>query len=361
MKIEIVTEFNEFVKLRQTWNATLDKSGNDKVYLTHEWFTSWWPAFGKDKELFVLLVKQNDEVVGIAPLMISKSTFRGFPIKRIEFIENDDSPRSGFIFKDSPKEIIECIKAFLIKNVKRWDMFFLKNVLCDGIGDEIINVIKNSGAKYLVNQGLTSPYLLIDSEWEEYKGSLSVKSRKTIRNICNRIKRLENIRVERIKNKEGINDIRLVSEKGWKFKEGKAFINREDRSLFFELLSKEAQDRNWLSIWCMYKDNVAIAYEYHLTYKNEDVALLAEFDGEYKKYSPGAFLDYEIMKSVFNDGIHEYDMCGSRDEYKKKWTDNNREHMNITVFNDSLYSGFLYFVEKKVVGLLKKTRDKITR
>lgn len=360
VELKTVTTFDEFLGLQHDWNSLLEQSGNDKVFLTHEWFASWWRAFGDKKELFIVLAVGRDSIHGIAPLMRCQSSFRGIPVKGIEFLANNDSPGCGFILKRNHEYLAGTLVSFLLNDAKEWDVVLLKNMIHDkAINSIIVKGLEQAGKKYIINPGLSSPYIEIKSDWDEYFKGLSIKSRKTVRNVCNRIKRLGDVDVGEYGDMEWFDDMVSVSEKGWKYKEGKAFVNQPERSRFFRLLSETAQSKGWLSIWYVYKDKEPIAYEYHLKYKGSDTALLSEFNSDYRSFSPGTFLDHEIIKSLFVKGIHEYDMCGAHDEYKKKWTDDVRAYKNLTVFNDSMYSGLLYFIEEKPVRLIKKLRDRL--
>jgi CelD/BcsL family acetyltransferase involved in cellulose biosynthesis len=359
-ELKTVTTFDEFQGLQYDWNNLLEQSGNDKVFLTHEWFTSWWQAFGDKKELFIILAVGRDGIYGIAPLMRCQSSFRGIPVKGIEFLANNDSPGCGFILKKDHEYLAGTVISFLLNDGKAWDVILFKNMIHDkAVNSIIVKVIEQAGKRYIINPGLSSPYIEIRSDWDEYFKGLSGKSRKTIRNVCNRIKRLGDVDVREYDDIKRFDDMVSVSEKGWKYREGKAFINRPDRNRFFRLLSETARSKGWLSIWYVYKDKEPIAYEYHLTYKGRDTALLSEYNSDYRNFSPGTFLDHEIIKSLYVNGIREYDMCGIHDEYKKKWTNDLRAYKNLTVFNDSLYSGLLYFIEEKPVRLIKKIRDKV--
>ncbi len=85
----------------------------------------------KEKNMFILLIKNGDKLVGITPLMACKSSFRGLPVKSIQFMSNDNSPACGFIIKKDCEQIIEAIIYFLIKDFKNWDVIFLENLLND--------------------------------------------------------------------------------------------------------------------------------------------------------------------------------------------------------------------------------------
>jgi len=71
MEVEVITNFSEFLALEGIWNDLLKHSDNDTVFLTHEWFRCWWLGYGDGKQLFILLVKNKGEVIGIAPLILT--------------------------------------------------------------------------------------------------------------------------------------------------------------------------------------------------------------------------------------------------------------------------------------------------
>ncbi len=191
IELKTVTTFGEFLELQHDWNSLLEQSGNDKVFLTHEWFTAWWQAFGDDKELFIILAVGRDGIHGIAPLMRCKNSFRGIPARGIEFLANNDSPGCGFILKKNHEYLAGTIISFLLNDAKGWDVTLFKNMIHDkAVNSIMVKVLEEAGKKYIINHGLNSPYIVINTDWDTYFKGLSSKSRKTIRNVCNRIKRL---------------------------------------------------------------------------------------------------------------------------------------------------------------------------
>ena len=110
----------------------------------------------------------------------------------------------------------------------------------------------------------------------------------------------------------------------------------------------------WLVIWLLHLNGEPIAFEYHLRYNGTLHALRASHKEAYSSISPGVFLDYHIMENVFESGIiHEYDLGGSADFYKRKWTKYHRNHINVHIFKKSIYSTLLHMYEYRLVPLVK--------
>ena len=70
MNITEVNKFSDFVALEGRWKKVLQQSDHT-VFQTWEWLSTWWKYFGNSKRLLILLAEENDEIVGIAPLMYS--------------------------------------------------------------------------------------------------------------------------------------------------------------------------------------------------------------------------------------------------------------------------------------------------
>src|SRR5204863_6928382 len=57
--------------LAPRWNALLERSGSDAIFLTWEWISTWWKVFGRRFALLLLTAEDgNGELIGIAPTMV---------------------------------------------------------------------------------------------------------------------------------------------------------------------------------------------------------------------------------------------------------------------------------------------------
>ena len=81
-----INDFPTFLSLKENWNSLAQKSSINSIFLRHEWIRCWWEAYGKDKELLIMLFYEGDDLKGIGPLMISKGFFRGLMNFQISFL-----------------------------------------------------------------------------------------------------------------------------------------------------------------------------------------------------------------------------------------------------------------------------------
>ena len=91
LNIEIVINEDEFAALAKEWNQLLEQSASNTLTLTYEWLSSWWEVFGEGRELYILLVRDGEELIGIAPML--KRTVQHYgvlPFRRIEFLASGE-------------------------------------------------------------------------------------------------------------------------------------------------------------------------------------------------------------------------------------------------------------------------------
>src|SRR3990172_3621374 len=55
--------------LSNEWNELVGRSKANRVFSTWEWQSTWWQCFGQWADLLVLEARQDEQLVGIAPLV----------------------------------------------------------------------------------------------------------------------------------------------------------------------------------------------------------------------------------------------------------------------------------------------------
>ena len=105
--------------LKDVWNRLLAGSDFKNIFLTFDWLRTWWKIFGDDKELYVLVVKSDAEIIGIAPLMLERSKRLGRTVKVIKFVGTPSVDYGDFIGEDK-KSIVEHVAEYLFRNRKDW-------------------------------------------------------------------------------------------------------------------------------------------------------------------------------------------------------------------------------------------------
>ncbi|MDY6970582.1 MAG: hypothetical protein SVR08_18295, partial [Spirochaetota bacterium] len=243
MIIEEIKDFYAFLNLEKEWNLLLKKSYSSSVFLSHEWLRCWWEAFGKGKELLILLCKDEDHVLGAFPLMITRDSIHGFPVKKISFIENNETPHCGFLIdnKASLLEIVHALFGHIALYKKSWDILGLRKI---PEGNKIIEFVRNylddNGYNFIIRKSLQSPILYIKTDWDTFYSGATQRFKKRIRYSINKLRKEGNFFVNKIQKSDEMSSMLeeafRVGNLSWKGNIGKSIGNTPENRHFFSIL-----------------------------------------------------------------------------------------------------------------------------
>ena len=363
VQIREITDYQTFLSLRSTWNSLLEKSSFCSIFVRHEWIRCWWEAYGNSKQLLILLFEDGGDLKGIAPLMISKVLFRGLPVRRISFIENDETPHCGIINDESYdiSIVIEALFSYLSLRAGKWDIIFLRKVReYSYLLKYLQRAIEEGSRKIIIRPHFSSPFLRIKTDWKSFYSAKSQRFKKKIRYDQNKLKRVGEFKTQLFDTPEQIadiiEDVYCVGFRSWKGKIKTSIgSTQQNRSFFAKLPRALSNEKNGVLLWTLSLDSKMISFEYHVRQNNIVYALRGEYDEEYQTVGPGAVLDHEVVRNMFDNGVKLYDMCGdSKDQYKLRWTSEVQPYGETIVFNSGPYAKILAYWEHHITPIAKR-------
>lgn len=365
LDIQVIADYEEFLSLEPEWSELLKSSRSDLVFLTHEWFRCWWEAFGEPFDMFIVCVRESDRLVGIAPLGMTTKKFRGLPVRKLMFLANGYSAAADFIMVSEKDPVLQTIFEYLAGRMREWDMLDLYTIRPDSyLGQKISEVTRAFGMSSIIRPDIGMPYIPIEGGWRDFMSQRSPNFRKATRGRLNIIrKHADPVRVHKLTSPDEIAGVLAavfdVSAMSWKAQTKHALTDEPSAMLFFERLSAVLGARGWIELWVVYCGERPVAFEYHLNYRGVTNPIRADFDESYRSLSPGAYLEHEILRTLFDDpgkSVHEYNTCADSYWYEMRWTDRIRQHSRVWIFTSSLYGKALYGL-----GLLRRRRKIVGR
>ena len=355
--------------MKPEWDALAAEIGEEgSVFMSHAWYDSWWKHFNAGAELFLVVVRRQGKTVGIAPLMRRWLNLHGLPVRAVVFMANGNSLHNDLLVHERHREeVIGKLCRFLCQDSGRWDLLQFYHVPADSPNcAALVDCLSKSRIPYQLSSSYTSPYLEVVEGWQSFLSSRTKRLRKTLRNIGNTLERTGEIEVKEVTTWEDFLPVRegvlQVARNSWTDKVGDSLAHPVN-SAFFEELARNAAVLGWLSLWLLRLDGRIIAFEFHLRGCGKQHALRASFDEEFRQLSPGAFLEAEILKRLFEypADMHRFDFGGSFDDYKKRWSDRSLDHVTLCAFNGGFYSRIAAFHELFVVSTARKLRYQLRK
>lgn len=358
----ILEDQEAFANLEEDWGDLCDTLGSKvTVFASFMWYQNWWRFYGAEAKLCLFAMWEGDTLVGIAPLMWKSESVYGVPVRRIGFMQNNQSLHNDFIVKPANRAVfLQKLIQTLFEQTARWDVLYFRNIpLKSENYVSLVEILAAEGKSWKQSPNpIDSPYLIPSGDWPNFFAGRSRRTRKSLNNIKNKICKAGRVSVKNIRTWEEFlsckEELFGIAQLSWTERIGDSLGSRSNRK-FFESLAYHAAVKGWLSIWALYLNGKMIAVEFHLKAYGKEHALRGHYHPEFASLSPGAFLEMKILEHVFGESerLQLYDFCGSFEKYKKKWTDTYTPHCDMHIFKDQIYSKFVRFHEFEIAPRIK--------
>lgn len=342
MKIMEINSVEDFKSLRRIWNYLLGKSGDRNIFLTWDWLFTWWKYFGNNKKLNILLVEDQNDIVGIIPLLCSKYPI-SFGETVVENIGLNLSDYGGIIYSDEDNnqtnKMFDLIKSYLKNNklMLRFDQ--IPN------DSKFINLLHNHSfcqdSLFIgVKKTGFSPYLPIQSSLDEHLNILAKKFRKNLRiGEKNIEKKIGNIEFKKYSTsnslEKNLNDFWDLHQKKFKY-QNLPYFNKTQKEFLTEV-AKTFSQNGWLNLSFLDVNGQhasgILGFEYYGKYYYYQTA----FDPK-NSYSVGNIHILYLLKDLITRNLKEFDFLRGDEAYKFRWQPLLRSNNRIVIMNKSRIS-----------------------
>jgi CelD/BcsL family acetyltransferase involved in cellulose biosynthesis len=360
--VEVITASERLAELGPIWDELVARARVTHPFVTHMWMQTWWDSFGADAELFILLVRDHDGPIAIAPLMRVKARIYGARHRCLQFLANDHTPRCDFIVAARPAEAYAAICKFLMSESADWDVLQLRDVPSEsGTLQELTSHAAQYGFLSGVRRAGDSPFLTTTIAWDEYMESLPPKRRWFLRNRLKRLSKLGHVSLETVSGgadlPDALEDGYRLEAAAWKGKAGTAILCSPGIRRFYTSLAGRAAERGWLRLQFLKVDDRRVAFAYCLAYAQRMYLLKPGFDPEYAAFSPGNLLCYLALQEVHASGFEAYDFLGYGDSWKRQWADQSISHSTVFLYAKRPLARLDHYTRFALIPRLRQARN----
>ena len=358
---QVVTDYEAFVRLEPEWNNAVRRAQVPHPFLLHEWFRTWWDCFGANRRLHIIVVRDGEEIVAIAPFMTERVHMYGLPVRKVDLLHNDHTPRADVIVIGSPRVAYGAIWNALRSASEQWDVLQLSRLP----GDSPTRMAFTSLAhrdEYATGtwRGDVSPYLTLSGTWDSYHASLPAKFRSNLRNRLSRLRAYGEPRLEVLDSPKEVADAKedalRLETSGWKERTQTSIASDPSVQRFYSLLAERAAARGWLRLIFVTVGGGRIATAYGACFDGRLFLFKTGYDPAYASCAPFKILLYLATQRAFADGLREIDLLGDAEPWKLEWTSTSRVHDWLYVFPGTVRARLLHSVKFQVVPELKRWR-----
>ncbi len=342
---EIISKFENLIKIKDEWNRVYSISSSGNFFLSWQLVTTWWKHFGNNNKLHVLLVKDSDEIVGIAPLMIFEEKRKMITMKCLSFIGQSGAElcpdHIDIITKPGyEKEVANCVINSILTN-GGWDKISFSDISGDSVFyNELTTILDRQKIRYYSGISNISPYAKLptnknEKKWKYYHRRLADKA---------------DIRFEHYSTKDdlitALNIVKNLLLKSAERNNRGSNWSDDNYYMFHKDLSESISGVNIISIAVLYCDNTPVSVLYGFIDKKKFMLYSTGFDSDYASFSVGQILIWLFCNYLVEQGLaFEFDFLRGDEDYKHRWTDVDRKDK------------FVYFYGNNPKGVLIKLTE----
>ena len=352
LTVERIASLEALIELREVWADVLARSSGSSLFISHEWTVEWWRHFGHGHRLWVLLVRDQADVLAIAPMMVSRTRYSGMPVRMLEFITNKHVSRSNVIIAEGNEEVLSALVRFWRENAREWDILrMVKIPRSSGVmASAVADLTKARLASYGPDEDERLYFIDSTGSIADYWASRPRKFRKNINEARNHLARAGASEYRVIEDREhldgAISDLFALDQFSRKRNNpGPTAIYDDTEKAFSAAL---ARSLSHCAVHFLLVDGLPIAGLLTPIFDRTIYFLTTYFDNHYEHLDPGRNLIWRVIGHSWEKGnIDRIDFNGNS-AFVQRWTSDYEVLEHLSVCHRGPYS-FL-------IGALKSTK-----
>ena len=339
---------SDFRSIAEEWDAFLEASTNNTIFLTYEWLISWWDAFGTESRSFYFLVVRNtaNGIVGAFPLqVVTLRVGLCLPLKLLVFLGrgwHDSKVVDYTTFMMPPvlpgfeSQVYGAVAAYLVVHGDEWDLCALANLLSRHPTTPILESELKTRFKTKRLKQEDNYVINLSATYEDFLKSLSQNQRRQLTMRAKRIQKDYDAKFTLITREDQIEDYLrdyylLVNERHqWK-------PNRS-QEVFMGHLCRNLARRGWLRSYLLVLNGAPAVTQFGFAYGRKYYLYKAAFSPTFAASSPGTALSAFALRNEIEQGSTEFDFLVGYYDYKQYWSNEVRDMDYLMVFSQRVVS-----------------------
>lgn len=344
LKLTHISTYDELLSIREEWLNVESKSSNFSISSSYDWVRCWWESFSNDnnnqlgyeKLIYIILIRHNEELVGVIPLMRIHRTKMGFKFSSLEFLGQQWSGvQFDAILCEGLKLNLSLVLKYIYSSIK-FDIFYLRaydeNSLFYGVSSRYFTVVP---------QIRLSEYTCFD---DYVKKNYSKRHRQNLRTGTNRSIKDGSSLCSYLSeiNEAELNDMIRLSKSKLEDDKSCLYYQQSKKEFYTKLFKNYVSNVIFISV-----NDVNVAYRANIIFKGLKLCLDASYDRKAPSYELGIKSVDANIKDSFDKNLILHSMGPGFDPYKKKFTKLGHKLFYTLRPGNQLLSCVVYYVFKK--------------
>jgi CelD/BcsL family acetyltransferase involved in cellulose biosynthesis len=318
-------------QLLDGWDAVLDAAARPSIFLTRDWATAWWAAFGHGAESWLLRVTgPTGETLGLAPLYLGRTpeTAR-LPIRRLGIIGDHSvgSEYLGLIARAGQERAVgQAVASHLAGEGVRWDLAELSGLVEGDPAASALEAPLRDGARRSRTQRQACSAVELPDSFEAYLAGVGSKFRQTYRQRANKLRRTCTVRYLLTATEADLDEhlgaLFRMHQAHWTAQGFPGSFGDQRMRQFYLDISRRLLRAGRLRFWQLEVDGVIRASQFGFAYDGVLHSLQESYDTGFRAPGIGGLgviLRAHAIEAAIEEGLRSYDFLGGTEDFKRRW------------------------------------------
>lgn len=326
LSVRLCRTWPELELLLGDWNALLGLRSTASIFQTPEWLSSWWQAYGANKDLQTLIFSDGERnIVGIAPMYAEPTSVLGLPVRVLRIVGAGSGDSDALDFIIAPGYEQPCAETFLtwLADESQCGLCALETLPQDSLVAQHIAVAAHEMGLQLYSETLPNFFVDLPSSWQEYLGGLQSSFRPLLTRYPKRLQSRYRVHIARCEREEDLDanlqTLFALHQMRWTGQGEPGAFSSAERRDFYSRMSRSFLRRGWLEFWLLTLEDEIVAAQFCFRYGNTVYLLQEGFHPKYAAEKIGYALRAHVLQEMIKSGITRYDFLGGADAYKSKY------------------------------------------
>ncbi|MEX2285623.1 MAG: GNAT family N-acetyltransferase [Planctomycetaceae bacterium] len=332
-----INDPHELAALRPIWDELFARTPGTSFFHSLTWLQVYWKHFGARQRLRVLVVYEDEQAIGIVPLVVRTSR-RSEPVKVLTY-PLDENDWANYYRPIGPDPLTTLTAA--LNHVRRTprDWHILELSWIDELTDEGRTKMALDKCGLSATCEAHYPRAIIDlrahGSWKAFCASRSGKWRNDLDRQEKKLARrgaVSYVRYRPSVEAGGQTDPRwdlyeaceAISRVSWQGSVRGNMLNREEFRGFYRDMHLAAVCAGFADLNLLRVDDQPVAFCYGYQYRGNLVSLKTAYDPAYRQEGAGTVVQARALADSIARGDREIDLGSVRQEYKRRWLTHTR-------------------------------------
>jgi CelD/BcsL family acetyltransferase involved in cellulose biosynthesis len=355
-------------QLADEWRELCSQSENDEPFYRPEWIGAYLRAFEPTATVLVITVRREGRLQLVLPLVEERCTFNGVPVRKLRAPANSHPGRFDFVCLPGRGGDFAIHSAWTyLRQQEGWDLLELASVPENGASATLVAVAQADGFPTGTVVARPNPCIFVpDSPGELTILPRNARLRTKLRQVRRKwgTGRELNFRCMETPTHDALARFYELEGSGWKGQEQSSIKSASHTLKFYNEVADSAGRFGYFALYMLEWNGKLIAAHFSLRHRGRCYSPKVAYDEQFERFAPGHLIIQEILRDCAARGVRVFDITGPDDDWKLKWTSDDRRVNDYYVFKGrmgSLARAMRFGIRPALGRLLRPRGGTVTR